>query len=620
MELSKIKDEMERDLVYSLDVYKFTRLFWAESENPETSTESDYRDKARYEAIALQLVPRNGYLNPLFIPAGISEETARDHAISQFDNAALDYLCNRLEETTNYFLRARYAHILWLSSRKHQRYATIAIDSYLTVAKRALSNAVQNPTEKENQLCWGQEAVANLLEAFFLATALRHKSETIAKEIYDVLLRYSSSTESYIYVVRALVELIVGNQKPFESINWEPVSRKCLEATDYLQSEKRFDISVDLLHLGKRADNIGKLKTIDWDNAIAVAWEKAIDVAGENMLGCDFCRKAIEAYKLVGNVGKIEQLSTRFESLRKSIKFSAVEYKYDSTDFINRCKSIVDTLSRMSSAEVLKYLCFSPDTLPSSEGIRVLSKETYGNSLFGSFVSVHPFDERGNSNRVIDESNKEQYFFWETYRLAIKNISNPLIHMILDRLVQNDTITAESVTEEFTESSWIHHLFSFELPSNQKVDYRWVEVIRPIIETYFEARKAKDVELQFRLMMHFIDSAVTKIEGILRDLASLNGISTTRYVIDRSGRGVEREKDIDTLLRETKLCAVIGEDLANFLRFTLVEQGGFKLRHRVAHTLLFPQEYQKGNADTLFLALLRLIPFVIVNVNECNSH
>ena len=37
----------------------------------------------------------------------------------------------RLENSSNPILKARYAHILWNSPKKHEKYAKIAINSYL---------------------------------------------------------------------------------------------------------------------------------------------------------------------------------------------------------------------------------------------------------------------------------------------------------------------------------------------------------------------------------------------------------------------------------------------------------------------------------------------------------
>lgn len=61
------------------------------------------------------------------------------------------------------------------------------------------------------------------------------------------------------------------------------------------------------------------------------------------------------------------------------------------------------------------------------------------------------------------------------------------------------------------------------------------------------------------------------------------------------------------------------EDDLLFFRFLLVEKAGYNLRHKVAHSLMFFQEYDVDSMHLLILALLRLGKYDFVKTEDITS-
>lgn len=103
-----------------------------------------------------------------------------------------------------------------------------------------------------------------------------------------------------------------------------------------------------------------------------------------------------------------------------------------------------------------------------------------------------------------------------------------------------------------------------------------------------------------------IDSLTLKMEGMLRDLCEFSGVATFFQTSDKKGRPIVREKDLHALLYEDKIKELFDEDDLLLFKYLLVEKAGLNLRHRIAHSLLYFQEYNLDIMHLLIIALLRI--------------
>ena len=85
----------------------------------------------------------------------------------------------------------------------------------------------------------------------------------------------------------------------------------------------------------------------------------------------------------------------------------------------------------------------------------------------------------------------------------------------------------------------------------------------------------------------------------------MNGIP----ISDVKKDGIAREKLLSDFLDEEELKTKFSEDELMFLKFLLVEQAGFNLRHRVAHSLMNFYDYNFDSMNYLFIGMLRICKY-----------
>jgi hypothetical protein len=142
-------------------------------------------------------------------------------------------------------------------------------------------------------------------------------------------------------------------------------------------------------------------------------------------------------------------------------------------------------------------------------------------------------------------------------------------------------------------------------------------MIAPSINDYFNQLQAHFLESSYdpNLVLP-IDSLVLKIEGLVRDICAISGITTFYLVRDKQGRGIVRERDINWLLRAEPIKKLFNEDDLLFFKFMLVEKAGLNLRHKVAHCLIDYSEYNITYMHFLLLVLFRLGKYDFVKTDE----
>ena len=162
----------------------------------------------------------------------------------------------------------------------------------------------------------------------------------------------------------------------------------------------------------------------------------------------------------------------------------------------------------------------------------------------------------------------------------------------------NDLLTEDAC-------SWFSTNISKQLPNEKILEYNWLSLLAPSLNEYF-------LEIDYFLysgnypnMILAIDSLTLKLEGLIRDFCRLIDIPTCTLRSDKAGNIVE-EKNINALLHESKLEQFLGKNDLLFLKFLLIEKGGYYLRHKIAHSLMTYSEYGMDHMHLLILALLRL--------------
>jgi hypothetical protein len=193
----------------------------------------------------------------------------------------------------------------------------------------------------------------------------------------------------------------------------------------------------------------------------------------------------------------------------------------------------------------------------------------------------------------------------------LRNFQLPLIRNIIFTAIQEERLTLNYLIDFFSKYAWFAKSYPKKLPNGSTVEVNWLSLIYPSLKEFFgkveEMIKTKE-GTDFILA---IDSLTLKLEGIIRNLCEILGIPV---FYDKDG--LKFQKDINQLLKEEKLITQLSQDDILFLEFLLIEKIGFNLRNRVAHSLLFFQEYGFDLMILLLMTLLRLSGYEIEVQNK----
>ena len=86
------------------------------------------------------------------------------------------------------------------------------------------------------------------------------------------------------------------------------------------------------------------------------------DAEKMNNLAClSFCEKAIENYKIIGNVSKIRKLEKKFYELKTTYRYREFSSKIDLTDHIKECIKIAKDVSKVNPEDIIKIFMYSKD-------------------------------------------------------------------------------------------------------------------------------------------------------------------------------------------------------------------------------------------------------------------
>jgi hypothetical protein len=205
------------------------------------------------------------------------------------------------------------------------------------------------------------------------------------------------------------------------------------------------------------------------------------------------------------------------------------------------------------------------------------------------------------------EEDKRYFHILRRYHIDIQLGSMFFINALLVAGVREKKLSAKNMLDFLARNSWFGKNLRRMLPSGDAAEYNWLNLIAPSLHEYFLQIDYALINPEYHPnLVLVIDSLTLKMEGLLRDICRLAEVTTFAATEDGKTSSTVREKDITALLYDEQVKKLFDEDDLLFLRFLLVEQAGYNLRHRVAHSLMTFNEYQLPLAHLLILALLRL--------------
>jgi len=564
---------------------------------------------AQYEMDAFNLMSSDGQLGPQFHLKDQDGQDVYAPDITKFSTEQLDYYEMRLKKADSQRLAARYAHILWQSPKKRQQYANTAVKAYLAQLPQFETQAKSSTDDSLTTPPYGLMVVECVECALHLTVASQTDVQPALDEVWRLLNGTLSGTQFKHTIIDDLIALLLKNRKRLEDQGLDKLGAICQVAADQLKDSSDFHGAIRINELGQKVDQVTRQTTADWNRRIAACYETLMDQREKSpIVASTWCQHAIDYYRAAGDHVKEEELTRKREQLGGDIVFQTVSTTIDQTDHIARCEKIGKELAELSTDELLECIAADPKLLPLKEDMELCANETAKNATLLSLIAETVMDDRMHvAEHVSTPDEKLKRGILEAFKFYLKIEKVPLIEAIMYNGSRSEKLNAEKVLKSIGNLSWIGATLKNQRGSNKDYSYCWLDQLGPSIRAYFTYMESllEGAEPDESPIMA-IDSLTMKFEGLVRDFAQLNRILTHYDTKDKAGRTITREKDLSQLLYDPRIADLFNPDDLLFFKFLFVEQSGFSLRHRVAHSLMLIGDYNFGILQLLFVALMRL--------------
>jgi hypothetical protein len=592
--------------------HQISDLFQRIRDRMHVEKNTDKEAKAQWEIDCFNFWIEDNEAKPLFTFANGRGKSVGYPDFNRFNDSTYDYFAERLDSSTNPLLRARYAHILWFSPRKHGKYAQIAIDSYLEVA-----NLYEQKDKEKPRDHYGLDLLNAIKNAFLLSLNIKDEKRldavksVIKRLIFDFNPKSSSS-----FILRAeLIRLMLKEKSGFSKDDFVGINDICIK---FAKAFEDLHKSITMLELGEKVENeLGKI-TNDWRRLIAESYEKMMNASlpKSKFVAIKFCQDALECYRQLKDSEKIRELEGIYNQLKDAVEFKEFKVELNLGDYIKECEKKAVKIAKHSSEEIISLLTWDKNLLPKLNEMKASAEEILKEHPLQGLLPIVLTDERGHNAQHF--SSKEEIAYYQTlqqYQLYLENQHLPLINAIILEALKDRKLSFTSIIDHIKKHCWYGTTFKRKI-QNQEITYSWIDLLAPSLHEYFAQMEYCLASGKYPNLVLCIDSLILKIEGLLRDLCNLSGIVTFFQKKDQQGRTIYQEQDLNSLLHEEKMKELFGEDDLLFFRFVLVEKAGYNLRHRIAHSLILPQEYGVNYTHLLILSLLKVGKFSLRKDNK----
>lgn len=562
-------------------------------------------EKAQWELDFFNFVIRDNKLSPKFSATNEKGEVIEFPTLKRFDERTYAYLIERWNITLSPLTKARYSHLLWLSPKKHLKYAKTAVDSYLELIKIYEKNDLEKPEED-----YGLDVISGLRNAFFIGCQVKYRLADIKNEMTRLIKKFNMKSSSAFVMRFDLIDLMLSEKRIFPNDELAGIEGICWDLSKLDVDRGNIHGAIRLLELGEKIDTRLNQKSKEWRQRIAELYEILMNQAGKNnnLAALSFCQQALENYKIIKDESKISEIEKKYTELRESMKLAEFKQEIDMSGHIKKCREIASELTKEDPEEIIKKLMISKQLLPGYKDMEQIADDIGKKHVIQKLFSKVIMDQRGHLAQHFTEDSEEKYYgILVQYQMDLQISKIPLIREIFFSAIRNNKLNTEALLEFFVKHSWYGKNISKKLGEGREITYNWMNLLAPSIHEYFLEMERFFLESANRPNLVLpIDSLTLKIEGLLRDMCEFSGVATFSQTRDNKGRNIVREKDLHALLYEDKIKELFDEDDLLFFRFLFVEQAGLNLRHRVAHSLLYFKEYGIDLMHLLILALLRI--------------
>lgn len=603
-DLSSLYGYLEEKATEYKYLHDISQLFQSVRDEMHRQQKTEEETKAQWEIDVFNFAMVDDSAKPMFTMTNKEGKEIIYPTYANFNDHTYDYVANRLESTKNPVLRARYAHVLWLSPKKQLKYAQIAVDAYFD-----LIGIYEKKDLLEPQNHYGLDIINAIGNAVVIALKIRDtdRLKRLKAEIKRLIFNFNSKSSCKFILRVRLIELMLDKKTIFIEADFDGVSKLLSDFSKELQDGHQ---RVTALNLGDKVDKKQGVSSQNWKLLTAQTYESMMQAhLKSNLVAITFCTEAMKLYKELGEKGKVAELEKIYAQLRETAELKEIKIELNLEEHVKKCKEIASKIVSHSSEEILGFLAVSKDLFPKSAEIKKLTEEILKKTALLGVIPTQAIDERGHT--VQNFVTKEEIFFFNTlsqYNLYLENHYLPLIQEIIIEGITEKKLSSSILIDYLSKKSWIGKTLD-KTVQNERVNYSWLNLVAPSILEYFNKIDYCLSTNNYPNLVLCIDSLTLKLEGLLRDLCSRSGVTTFYQDTDKGGHTIYLERDLNALLHDEKIGQLFDEDDLLFFRFILVEKAGYNLRHRIAHSLMNYWDYQIKDAHFLLLILLRLSRF-----------
>ena len=601
--LESLYKHIESKIITKYNVYGIKDLLKAYRDRMRDTSKLDEANKARWEIDFLSFVVKEGEIGPETQWHKDGQVSVYPH-VDLFDEPAYEYLITRLNATNHPKLKAQYAQILWCSSKKHKKYAEIAIDSYLELV--SVYEREFDSKDKGDKHSFAEEISEVIINAYSIARQINDRVEELKAELKRLIQKFSSETP---FCAADLIEFMLKHRKGFTKEDFVGLEDFCRQKAESSESDSW--TAIKFLALGKRIDEKLDKQSYDWVRRIAQHYEKLLkqfDKAPHVAL--EYCMDAIENYQKIRDDRKVKELEKRYSEFKGAVDFTSSEVVIDITEIVKACKeSAKQFVNHCTSDDIIRHFISGNGLLPTYQQIEESVKEQMKQTPTEHLLPKLIHDEKGNPTQRFDsDKEKENFDILSEYRRQLQFCNCHLIREVFFEAIRKNKLNCRVLMQFITEHCWYGKELSIQLPNNQTGQFNWIALIAPSLNEYFRQIDYffADPTTNAPNFVLSLDSLTLKIEGLFRELCFLAGVGTSQQKQDWFNRNIVREKAITVLLRDDAIKKIIDRDDLLFFKFLLIEQLGFNLRNNIAHSLMPYQEYRLDYMHLVILALLRL--------------
>ena len=517
-------------------------------------------------------------LGPTFTGTDGSGKYFEYPSLKNFEDSDYEYLIERIRVTKNSSLRAKYCHLLWLSPKKRQEFAVIAIKEYCKTIKLTYS-AISSINDNRYVFNLRLE----ISNAFYLSvsTGIKIYIEQLKGIILRIAKKFDFNSEAT-YLNIGLIDIMLNNSRFFKPLDFVGIEKKCFK---YAIIQHQEHSKIDILILAYKVSQRINPKELKYIIELGKCYEEQSHIREKDSLAAiSFCQSAIKYYKKARKKEKLQELNDWYSHLKKSVSLGAIKHEFDVTDMVNEIRKSISELLKKSSEYILSYLMHSNTIFPTYDFLYDEALKQKNENSFTFLFASSILDEDGNTiSHYVDENEKLQYSIIRGFDFYSKLSSSFFLQELMFRGIQSKKISAQIFIDFINNNLWLGKNI---IVKKENV-HNWLDVLAPGLNDFFS-------QIHFYLQNPLntpnyvlaIDSLAIKVEGILRNIYELRGIPASYQEDQGNGKLIDKQKDINTLLREDNMKSIISKDDLLLFQFVLIEKAGWNLRNKVSHTLI----------------------------------